>query len=105
MISHDLYWANHISKFVSNGSRRLGILRCIKSFLGTPELLSTYKPFICSLMEYCSPLLAGSPTSHLSLLDVVETTAFNIIGSSHDEAESMGLSLHPRSAFTTYAQR
>ena len=44
-------------------------------------------------MEYCSPLLAGSPASHPAQLDAVETKAFNITGISHAEAESMGLSL------------
>ena len=45
-------------------------------------------------MGYCSPLWAGATISHLSQLDAMETKAFNIIGLSHDEAESMGLSLH-----------
>ena len=31
-------------------------------------------------------------TSHLAQLEAVETKAFKIIGISHDEAESMGLS-------------
>ena len=44
-------------------------------------------------MEYCSPLWAGAPSSHLSRLDAVETKAFRIIGISHDEAEPLGLSL------------
>ena len=47
-------------------------------------------------MEYHFPLWAGSPTSHLAQLDAVETKAFNIIGISRDEAESMGLSLRHR---------
>ena len=44
-------------------------------------------------MEYCSPLWAGAPASHLSRLHAVETKAFRIIGISRDEAESLGLSL------------
>ena len=44
-------------------------------------------------MEYCSPLWAGAPASHLSRLHAVETKAFQIIGISRDEAESLGLSL------------
>ena len=47
-------------------------------------------------MEYCSPLWAGAPASHLSRLHAVETKAFQIIGFSHDEAESVGLSLSHR---------
>ena len=71
----------------------LGILCHTNSFLGTPELLSTYKAFIRSLMEYCSPLWAGSPVSYLAQLSAVKTKAFKMIGTSRDEAESMGLSL------------
>ena len=44
-------------------------------------------------MEYCSPLWAGAPTSHLSRLHAAEIKAFRIIGFSRDEAESLGLSL------------
>ena len=55
-----------------------------------------YKAFVRSLMEYCSPFWAGTPSSHLSQLDAMETKAFKIIGISHDEAESLGLSLSHR---------
>ncbi len=92
-ICHDLSWESHISNIASKVSRRLGILRRAKSFLGPPELLTTYKAFVRSLMEYCSPLWTGAPASHLSRLHAVETKAFQIIGISHDEAESLGLSL------------
>ena len=44
-------------------------------------------------MEYCPPLQAGLPVSHLAQLDAAETKAFKIIGISHNEAESVGLSL------------
>ena len=71
----------------------MGILLCAKSFLGTPDLLTTYKAFIPSLMEYSSFLWAGAPASHLSQLHTMETKAFMIIGISHDEAESLVLSL------------
>ena len=60
-ICHDLSLESHISNLASKGIRRLGILHHAKSFLGTPELLTTYKTFIRSLLEYCSPLWAGAP--------------------------------------------
>ena len=74
-------------------SCRMGILCRAKSFLGTPELLITNKAFVRSLMEYCSPLWAGAPASHLPRLHAVETKAFRFIGISRDDAESLGLSL------------
>ena len=72
------------------------ILCRAKSFLGPPELLTTYKAFVCRLMEYCSPFWAGPPASYLSRLHAVETKAFMIIGISRNEAESLGLSLSHR---------
>ena len=48
---------------------------------------------MCTLMEYCSPIWAGAPASHLSRFHAVETKAFRIVGISRDEAESLGLSL------------
>ena len=102
-IRHDLSWTNHISEMASKASRRLGILHRARSFLGQSEHLKTYDAFIhvtrrglWSFMEYCSPLWAGTPASHLAQFDAVETKAFKIIGISHDEAESMGLSLYQR---------
>ena len=71
-----------------------GILCHTKAFLGTNELLSTCKAFIHSSMEYFSHLWAGSPASHLAQLHTMETKAFKITGTPHNEAESMGLSLH-----------
>ena len=88
-----LSWESHISILASKASHRVGILHYAKSFLGPPELLNTYKAFIRSLMEYCSPLWAGAPTSHLSQLHAVEAKTFRIIGISHGEAECLGLSL------------
>ena len=95
-ICHDLSWESHISNLASKASRLLGILRRAKSFLGPLELLTTYKAFVRSLMEYCPPFLADAPASHLSQLHAVETKAFRISGISRDEAESLGLSLSPQ---------
>ena len=96
LTNHDLSEESHISKLASKASRRLGILRRAKSFLSPPEILTTYKAFIRSLMEYCSPLWAGAPASHLSQLHAVETKAFGIIGISREEAEPLVLSLSHR---------
>ena len=64
-VCHDLLWESHIYNLASKARRRLSILRRAKFFLGPPELLTTYKAFVRSLMEYCSPLWAGAPASHL----------------------------------------
>ena len=95
-ICHDLSCESHISNLASKASRQLGSLRRAKSFLGPPELLTTYKAFVPSLMEYFSFLSAGAPASHFFRLHSVETKAFRIIGISRNEAESLGLSLNHR---------
>ena len=43
-------------------------------------------------MEYCSPLRAGAPASHLARLHAVEIKTFRVIDISCDEAESLGRS-------------
>ena len=53
----------------------------------------TFKAFILSLMEHCSPLWAGAPASHLALLDAMENKVLKIIGISHDEPECLDLLL------------
>ena len=58
--------------------------------------MTTYKAFVHSLMEYCSPIWTGAPASQLSRLHAVETKAFRIVGNSRGEAESLGLSLSHR---------
>ena len=95
-ISHDLSWANHTSKLASKDICCQNILHRAESFLGTPEILSTDKAFIHSLMEYCSPIWAGATSSHLAQHDAVEIKAFKIIGISNNEAEFLGLSLSHR---------
>ena len=47
-------------------------------------------------MEYCSPLWAGAPASHLSWLHAVETKAFRIIGISRNEAVFGSLTQSPQ---------
>uniref|UniRef100_UPI00358F30C1 protein CREG1-like n=1 Tax=Myxine glutinosa TaxID=7769 RepID=UPI00358F30C1 len=63
-----------------------------------------YKAFSLIFMEYCSPLWAASPVSHLSQLDTMETKDFKIIGISHDEAESMDFSTETAEA-CSYVER
>jgi len=80
-ISHDVSWTNSISKLASKANRQLGILHRSKSFLGTPDLLSTHKAFIRMLMEYCFPLWAGSPASHLLCLMLWKPRALGLLES------------------------
>ena len=85
--------ADHIcpySKLGGGASKtccQLGILSRPKSILGKCEP-STYKAFICSSLEYGSPLWAGAPASHLALLIAMEAKALKIIGATPVEAES-----------------
>ena len=51
------------------------------------------KAFIHSLMESCSSLWAAFTASHLAQLEAMVTKVSKITVTSHNEAESMGLSL------------
>lgn len=51
----------------------------------------SFKTFIRSLVEYCSPLWASGPASRFALIDAVESKGFKIIWISHDEPECLGL--------------
>ena len=53
-------------------------------------------------MEYCSPLWAAAPASHLSRLHAVETRAFRIIGISHDEAVFGFLTVSPQAGWCSF---
>ncbi len=71
-----IFHRDRYGRYLSNlnfpkASHRLGVLRRAKSFLGTTDLLTTYKTFIRSLMDYCSPLSAGAPAWHLAWLYAV----------------------------------
>ena len=72
----------------------LRIFHRAKSILGTPELLTTYKAFICSLREYCSPLWAGAPASHLARLHAVKTKAFRIMSGPVGSLDQILIGLH-----------
>ena len=67
----------------NKASCQLVILHRARSFLGQFELLTTYKVFIRSLMEYCSPIWTCAPGSHLAILDAMESKTLKIIGISH----------------------
>ena len=79
-------------------TRQLGIIHRTKSVIINiiRRHRSIYKAFVHSLMEYCSLLYAGFPASHLAQHDAMETKVFKMIGISHDEAESLVLSLSHR---------
>lgn len=50
-----LTWADHFDSFVSSMSRRLYVLRVLKSVFGHDQLVIVYKSLIISLMDYASP--------------------------------------------------
>ena len=99
-ISRDLSWAAHAgpAKLASTVSRRRGVLNFhFNHFLWRLGPLADYKAFLHNSVEYCSPLVAGAPWSHPSLLYSMECKALTIIGISHNKAKAQGeLLLHHR---------
>ena len=56
---------DHVRDIVSRVSERIGILRLVKRvFVDTSVLLRCYYAFVCSILEYCSPLWGSAAECH-----------------------------------------
>jgi len=64
-----------------------------KAFVSCIELITMYKAFIWSSMDDCSPLWAGTHTSHTAYFERVKSKALLHMGMSRQEMDSQGLSL------------
>lgn len=74
-INKRLSWNDHIRSIATKAEQRLGaLLRCSK-ILPPSALLMTYKNFVRSTMEYCSPVWSGGPKTDLSVLDKIQRRA------------------------------
>ncbi|KAL7630134.1 UNVERIFIED_CONTAM: hypothetical protein RMT77_019727 [Armadillidium vulgare] len=74
--SRDLSWKDHITSLSKQASKRLGVLRHLRSFFMPPQLLALYRGVVRPCMEYASQSWGGS--THTALLKKVESRAFHI---------------------------
>jgi hypothetical protein len=80
-------WKAHFTYITSICSKRLHILRRLKSTLAKKDLIIVYKAIIGSLMNYCAPLFLNSGTDNDNLLKVVENRAHKIICGKYCKSE------------------
>src|ERR1700755_2616397 len=52
--SRDLSWKDHIISLSKQASKRLGVLRRLRSFFTPPQLLALYRGVVRPCMEYAS---------------------------------------------------
>ena len=77
-ISRDLSWKYHITRLAKTACQKLAVLYRCKSFFTSHQLLKLYVSMIRPSLEYCSHIWGGS--THVSLLDRVESKALRLIG-------------------------
>src|ERR1700755_3496807 len=77
--SRDLSWKDHITSLSKQASKRLGVLRRLRSFFTPPQLLALYRGVVRPCMEYASHICGGS--THTAILEKVESRAFRLINS------------------------
>ncbi|KAL7633035.1 UNVERIFIED_CONTAM: hypothetical protein RMT77_016611 [Armadillidium vulgare] len=75
--SRDLSWKDHITSLSKQASKRLDVLRRLRSFFTPPQLLALYRGVVRPCVEYASHIRGGS--THTALLEKVESRAFRLI--------------------------
>ena len=76
-----LTWKHHIDHLKTTCMSRLNIMKRVASKtwgMDSKNLLILYKSFIRSKLEYASTVYSSAPTSQLSKLDVIQSTALRI---------------------------
>ena len=58
--SRDLSWKDHITSLSKQASKRLGVLRRLRSFFTPPQLLALYRGVVLPCMEYVSHIWNSS---------------------------------------------
>lgn len=80
--SSDLKWNSHFDHIVSKTSMRLFLLRNLKKFNCSSEIIfKAYAGFIRSLLLYCCPVFSNAPGYLWKKLESVERRAIKIAGS------------------------
>ncbi len=78
-ISCDLSWNSQINSIAKRASQKLGYLFRAQRYFSPKDLSLLYKAQVRPLMEYCSHIWGGAPTSSLKALDKVQDRAIRLI--------------------------
>lgn len=80
VFTHRFSWDMHVSHVLKTVSRRLHIIRCMKSFVSsTDELVRIYHALITSVFRYASPTFGLLPVTLLSKLERFQRRAHRLV--------------------------
>jgi hypothetical protein len=77
--NNNLTWSDHVDIIVGKASQRLFILKKLRQFLDSTQLLAVYHALIRSLLEYGCPLFFGLCATTSDRLNKIQKRALNII--------------------------
>ncbi len=78
-LSDDLKWKFHISSLSKSASAKLGVLYRLQQHFSPSQVLTIYKGLVLPCTEYASHIWGVS--THIALLNRVESKAFRLINS------------------------
>ena len=88
VLNNKLSWSNHFESLISKASKRLYMLRVLKSLLSHDELVLVFNSCIRSILEYASPVFVNPGSTLTNKLNRICKRAFRII---HGESPSCEL--------------
>ena len=77
--SSKLDWGSYIISIAKSVSKKIGALIRSMKFLSPDVAVYLYKSTICSCMEYCCHVWAGTPSCYLDLLDKLQKRICRIV--------------------------
>ena len=78
-----LKWSNHISSVCRKASSRLFILRRLREFMTKDDLITAYRAYIQSLLEYNSQVMVGLTCTDNDKLERIRRRAHRMICGRH----------------------
>ena len=79
ILTNNFKWESNINAKIKTASRRLHIIRCLKSMLSTHELIRVYHALITSVFLYASPASGRLPRALTNKIESVQRRAHRII--------------------------
>jgi hypothetical protein len=78
-ISNNLDWKPHIANISRAAACKLGFLFRARRYFTPLQLLTLYKSQVRPLLDYCSHVWGGAPSSHLFTLDRLQAKALRLV--------------------------
>lgn len=78
-LTSNLSWSTHMSDIFVRASRRLYVIRCLRSIITREELILVYHAMVTSLFLYASPVFGNLPRSFSVRIDNFQRRAHKLI--------------------------